>query len=208
MSSLLAPFEILEFRASLQLRTPRRVLLRHGEVHGDTRHQPPPIASEEWQGRWVRRPHSGPHPVGPTHTQHLLDRVSSDVGRIEPRDYLPFLLAVREIAEAEGTVATRRHALATELEREAWQGFVAKLGGVAEVVDRFFPPFIRTLEIRKATQAGLRRRGLMTPAKILAASDHELLTVSGIGVPTATRCRARCMAAPDLHAEFVDLVER
>ncbi len=208
MSSPLEPFATFEFRASLQLRTPRRVLLRHGEVHGDHGQAPPSIAAADWQGRWLRRQHTGLQPAGSGYAQHLLDRVSSDVGRVEPRDYLPFLLTVRAIVEADGTVLERRAALATELDREPWHGFVAKLGGTGEVLDRFFPPFIRTLEIRKATQAGLRRRGLVTPAKILAAPDHELLNVSGIGVPTAARCRAQCMVAPDLHAEFVDLVER
>ncbi len=208
MSTLTAPFATLEFRASLLLRTPRRLLLRHGEVHDDTGQALSSIAAEDWQGRWIRRQYVGTLSTGPAAEQHLLDRVSSDVGRVAPRDYLPFLLAVRAIAEAEGSVTERRLALETELDREAWRGFVVKLGGVDEVLDRFFPPFIRTLEIRKATQAGLRRRGLTTPAKILAASDHELLNVSGIGVPTAARCRARCMAAADMHAEYVDLVER
>lgn len=208
MSSLLEPFATLEFRASLQLRTPRRVLLRHGEVHGDHGQKPPPIAAAEWQGRWIRRQHTGLHPAGSGYAQHLLDRVSSDAGRVEPRDYLPFLLAVRAIVEAEGSIAERRLALAAELERDEWHGFVARLDGAGEVLDQFFPPFIRTLDIRKATQAGLRRRGLLTPARILAAPDHELLNVSGIGVPTAARCRARCIAAPDPHAEFVDRVER
>lgn len=208
MPSLFEPLVTLEFRASMQLRTPRRVLLRHGEVHDDLDREPPPIAAEDWQGRWIRRQHLGPQPAGAGDAQHLLDRVSSDAGRVEPREYLPFLLAVRAIVEAGGALMDRRRALEAELDREAWQAFVGRLGGADEVVDRFFPPFIRTLEIRKATQVGLRRRGLLTPARILAASDHELLNVSGIGVPTATRCRARCMAAPDLHAEYVDLVQR
>jgi hypothetical protein len=208
MLTLPTTIDAHEFRASLQLRTPRRVLLRHGEVHADPLQPPPPIATEPWQGRWIRRHESPLRPGEIGHPQHLLDRVSTDAGRVEPRDYLPFLLAVREVVERDSPIAERRQALAAELARESWLGFVVRLGGVDEIVDRFFPPFIGTLEIRNATQAGFRRRGLLTPAQILAASERELLTVSGIGELTAAKCRAQCAQAPDPHAEFVEQVTR
>jgi hypothetical protein len=204
------PFDAREFRASMQLRTPRRVLLRHGEVHADPALPPPQIATEVWQGRWVvRRPDAEGRPGQASgYAGHLLDRVPSDAGRVEPRDYLPFLLAVRAVVESDRPVADRRQALAAELAEDAWHGFVVKLGGVDEILGRFFPAFISTLDVRNATQAGFRRRGLVTAAQILAATDHELLTVSGIGELTAAKCRARCAQAPDPHAEFVDQVMR
>lgn len=193
----------------MQLRTPRRVLLRHGEVHADPALPPPQIATEVWQGRWiVRRPDAGLQPGESGYARHLLDRVPSDAGRVEPRDYLPFLLAVRAVVESVAPVPARRNALASELGEEAWRTYVTRLGGVDDIVERFFPAFISTLDIRNATQVGFRRRGLVTPAQILAASDRELLTVSGIGELTAAKCRARCAVASDPHAEFVDHVLR
>jgi hypothetical protein len=42
----------LEFIATLQLRTPLRVLLRHGEIHTDINTEPPKIAMEMWEGWW------------------------------------------------------------------------------------------------------------------------------------------------------------
>jgi hypothetical protein len=202
-------FETLEFRASLQLRTPRRVLLRHGEIHGDRDRPPPSIASEAWQGRWIPRYHTSLAPDGgAAYAKHLLDRVPSDAGRVEPRDYLPFLLSVRAIAESDGSIVERRQRLAIELGRQGWHSFLVKLGGCDQVLDSFFPPFISTLEIRRATQDGLRRRGLVTPSRILAASDKELLTVSGLGDITVTKCRALCALARDPEGEFVDMVKR
>lgn len=202
------PFDVLEFRATLQLRTPRRVLLRHGERHADATRPPPPIATELWQGRWVKSAHPAPSDGQGGHAPHLLDRVPTDAGRLEPRDYLPFLLAVRAIVEAERPVVERREALTVELGHDAWRRFVAKLGGVDDIRDRFFPAFISTLQVRHATLAGLRRRGLLTAERILVASDHELLTISGIGELTVAKCRAQCAQAPDRHAEFVDRVAR
>jgi hypothetical protein len=207
---LLAPpsIDAHEFRASLQLRTPRRVLLRHGEVHADPQSPPPVIATEVWQGRWVRRRAGDQRPGDSSFPPHLYERVATDAGRVEPYNYLPFLLAVRAVVESAGAVGDRRQALAKELGNEDWRGFVTKLGGVADILDRFFPSFISTLDIRNATQAGFRRRGLLTAAQILAASDHELLTVSGIGELTAAKCRAQCAQAADPHAEYVDHVAR
>jgi hypothetical protein len=201
-------FDAQEFRASLQLRTPRRVLLRHGEAHVDPDRPPPPIATEPWHGRWIRRRDGDMRPTDGERPPHLFERVATEVGRVEPRHYLPFLLAVRSVVEADGAAGARRKALALELELQAWPGFVVKLGGVNEILDRFFPAFISTLDIRNATQAGFRRRGLLTAAQILGASDHELLTVSGIGEVTAAKCRAQCAQAPDPHAEYVDQVAR
>ena len=45
----------LRFGATLQLRTPLRVLLRHGEIHTDRTKPPPTIALEMWEGTWMPR---------------------------------------------------------------------------------------------------------------------------------------------------------
>ncbi len=45
----------LQFCATMQLRTPLQVLLRHGEIHTDRNTKPPRIALEPWEGIWLPR---------------------------------------------------------------------------------------------------------------------------------------------------------
>lgn len=89
------------FCATMQLRTPLRVLRRHGELHRDLSAPPPRIADEPWEGTWI--------PLLPQQDT-LFGQMASEVGPI-PVDggrYLKFLLAVRSVVEAEGAAGERR----------------------------------------------------------------------------------------------------
>lgn len=43
----------LQFSATMQLRTPLRVLLRHGEIHTDRTMAAPQVVRERWEGIWI-----------------------------------------------------------------------------------------------------------------------------------------------------------
>ena len=88
----------------MQLRTPLRVLRRHGELHRDLSAPPPRIANELWEGIWISL-----LPQQDT----LFGEMASEVGPIpvDGGQYLPFLLAVRSVVEGEGSASERRHRL-------------------------------------------------------------------------------------------------
>ena len=50
--------EGLQFIATLQLRTPLRVLTKHGEMHKDRKSPPPSHAKELWEGLWIPKTYS------------------------------------------------------------------------------------------------------------------------------------------------------
>jgi hypothetical protein len=105
----------LAFCATMQLRTPLRVLLRHGALHTDRHKTPPQIALEPWEGIWLPVTKSMQEIIeGPDSTTEALrfgiaydasfgalgNTMASDVGPILAKDYLPFLIAVRRVVEA------------------------------------------------------------------------------------------------------------
>ena len=165
----------LRFSATMQLRTPLRVLLRHGEIHRDMTKQPPNIASEMWEGMWVPdlKPCPGmpPFPIG---------KCASDVGPITPEDYLPFLIAVRRIVEAHDTIGHRIEKLREMPIVTDWQEFVSKHRGIDGIIQMFFPKFM------------ILATGLDTPNRIAAASDETLLAIKGIGPAKLKAIRERC----------------
>ena len=132
----------LEFCATMQLRTPLRVLFRHREIHTDRATPPPKIALEMWEGIWM--------PKTKTYRDLGIDvdepksTMASDIGPI-PSDgggYLKFLLEVRQAVEGEGSIEQRRKALANVLAKSAWQKFVRALRGTDAILSYFFPPFM------------------------------------------------------------------
>lgn len=197
----------MQFVATMQLRTPLRVLRRHGEVHRGSAALPA-IAQEQWEGIWVPRVKTW-RELGIDTQAHAPLEVASEFGPVAVERYLPFLLAVRSIVEADGSVAERRDRLQDELRNPQWATFCKKLGGNAAVVERFFPPFIQSI-VGLSTQAqdGLRSATLCSPAAIDAATDAQLREIRGIGPAKLVSVRAACAVAIDRHSEFVEVVSR
>jgi len=184
----------LRFGATMQLRTPLRVLLRHGELYLKNDGRQPKIAREPWEGMWV--------PVGKSFEEiarasnstandievfRRLDAglakphiFASDVGPILAEDYLPFLIAVMRIIEAHDTIEHRIEKLREMPIAPGWQGFVSKHRGIDGIVQMFFPKFMNLAA------------GLDTPNRIAAASDETLLAIKGIGPATLKAIRERC----------------
>ena len=164
----------MEFIATMQIRNPLRVLLRHGELHTNIKSEPPKIAMEPWEGIWVPLV-KGIEGLPPG--EH-----ASDVGFILVDDYLPFLIAVRKILESNDSIENRIKMLREYPMLGDWRTYVSKLGGIESIIQRFFPRFIDTIpQINDATIAELSRLGLDTPNRIAAAPDETLLNIKGIG---------------------------
>ncbi|QTQ36080.1 Uncharacterized protein ToN1_19270 [Aromatoleum petrolei] len=193
------------FFATLQLRTPLRVLSRHKEVYSGSG-VPPTIATEAWHGVWLPRLRAEPN------ASHDEDStVASDVGPVPDggREYLRFLVAVRGIVEQNVPVKDRMAQLKTELANESWSKFVRKLGGKQAVVERFFPRFVNTLPgLSEVTKAELWKLRLRTPSVIETSPDATLLAVRGLGPAKLRRIRELSVPVPNTECEYADLVER
>lgn len=174
----------LEFIATLQLRTPLRVLLRHGEIHTERTKQPPQIAHAMWEGIWYPR----------TRLSEWLPTfpVASDVGTVLASDYLPFLVAVRRIVELNDSIENRIEKLREMPIEPAWQAFVQIIGrnyhfgnehvGMEGIVQYFFPRYLTPMpNFSASTLRELSSFGLDTIDRIAAASDEVLLAIKGIG---------------------------
>lgn len=193
-----------EFFATHQLRTPLRILSRHGEVHRDMHRPPPVIATELWHGIWM--------PQVKTWRELGIDMpefqstVASDAGPVRSEEYMPFLIAVRSIVEGEGTVTERSDRLKDELKNLRWVDACNRHGGQQAVVDCFFRPFINSLGREAASF--LSGKGIRTPRAVARVTDAELRAIKGIGPVTLRRIRAACSEAGEQDEELRDLVTR
>lgn len=175
----------LRFVATLQLRTPLRVLSHHGEIHRDRLSVAPAYAREQWEGIWVPVVLDGP----------LRGSMASDIGPIPATggDYLAFLLAVRAIVEANESIDVRIHKLLSMPLSDGWKEFIDALGGKEQIVSRFFPEFLTTIPgISETTKRDLVQLGLSCPSSLSAASDQVLLSVQGVGPAKLAKIRAYC----------------
>ncbi|WP_454838234.1 hypothetical protein [Pseudomonas mohnii] len=118
-----------KFCATMQLRTPLRILQHHNDTHWDRSIPPPKIVTTSWQGIWV--------PC--TRLSGLFEyeaTMASEIGQIPVSggDFLRFLLTIREAVEGceKGKYAA---ALAVANDR-LWASIVEKLGGVESVAMR------------------------------------------------------------------------
>jgi hypothetical protein len=175
----------IEFIATMQIRTPLRVLLRHGELHSNIDSEPPKIAKEEWEGIWVPKLKMFQEMSAGTH--------ASDVGPILVDDYLPFLITVRKIVESNDSIENRIKMLSEYPMVGGWKTYVEKHGGIDTIIGRIFPRFIGTIPtINDATIAELSRLSLDTLNRISAAPDETLLNIKGIGQAKLKTIREYC----------------
>lgn len=192
----------LEFCATMQLRTPLRVLLRHGELHTDRDTKPQEIACERWEGVWLPKiVHSHYYPSG-TH--------ASEIGQIIVGDYLPFLISIREIVEIDDSIENRIGNLREMFLECDRQEFLSRHGGSEKIVHYFFPRHITPMpKLSASVVSKLSRLGLDTPSRIAAAPDETLLGVKGIGPAKLNAMRGHCAdMAKHRDADRVENVTR
>ena len=196
--------------ATIQLRSPLRVLESHGRIHLLEDGSPPQPPQHE--GAWAVELKSNAElginlpelQIGPQTT-------ASDIGQI-PRDggeYLRFLRAVRTIVERRDSVEMRLQALRAELLQSKWLEFVERLGGPSVIEGTFFPAFVYSIQgvSRRALEV-LKAMDLSTPAAITAASDKTLLAIDSIGPAKLKLIRQACEEAAEKDAELLDCVNR
>lgn len=195
----------MEFCATFQVRTPLRILQRHGQVLslGSTL----PDDFEPWMGIWIAKPKSWRElGIDADEMEHV---VASPAGPVTAAEYLPFLIAVRRAVEvAAGGTEGRIARLQAVCARPKFARYVAAEGGAAKLCDRFFPPVLSLIPgLPSGSQAALRERQLFTVAGLRNVSDDTLRAVKGIGPAKLTAIREFCAGytgAPDAE-RAVDL---
>jgi len=187
-----------EFCVTLQLRTPLRVLLRHGELYPKNDGRQPQIAHEPWEGVWVPAIKTWEElgingiPEFPESTE------ASDVGSVMSSDYLPFLITVRKIVESNDSVDSRIKMLREYPMYGDWKTYVEKHGGIEKIINRFFPRFLDTIpKLNDTTKAGLSNIDLDTPNLLASATDEILLGIKGIGQSKIKTMRDYCASIID-----------
>lgn len=184
----------LRFVATMQLRTPLRVLKRHGELHTNGNTTPPQIAEEMWEGIWLAKTKSFSE-LGIQMPEFGEGSMATEIGPIKGGigPYLAFLCAIRTCVEAHEPIEVRVEKLKAVLAEPDFTSFVRRHGGANTIIDRFFPLFLSTIpKLPDASVTELRRKQLTTPAKLSAASDDSLLSISGIGPAKLKALRAYC----------------
>ena len=128
----------LEFRATLQLRTPLSVLRKHGKVHKNLAKEPPAYAKEPWHGHWSLVLKTWKELGGADIPDWTPSTVATDLGPMEGhgQQYYEFLMAVRRVA-ADRSIpkSDRRSAVEAEAAKPQWSRFTERHGG-AEAVAR------------------------------------------------------------------------
>ena len=189
----------LEFFATLQLRTPLRVLKRHGEIHRERNTVPPRIVKNQWEGIWIPKLKSLGEILGNNIDDIPPGKQSSEIGPVISSDYLRFLISIREIVEINDSIQIRVDKLRGMLQSCDCQDFVQRHGGVESIVQYFFPREIRPMPALPIyAKNELTRLGLNSPDILAAASDDILLGIKGIGKAKLRAIREHCadMAKP------------
>jgi hypothetical protein len=118
-----------KFCATMQLRTPLRILQHHSDTHWDRSIAPPKIVTKSWQGIWV--------PC--TRLSGLFEceaTMASEIGQtpVSGGDFLRFLLTTREAVEM---CDKGKHAAGLAVAtNKLWASIVEKLGGAESVAMR------------------------------------------------------------------------
>ena len=192
-----------KFCATLQLRTPLRVLQRHGEVQQWSENGLPTYAHFLWEGIWVPITKTWAELAGsnaelrsadsPHH--NAFNEMASDIGPIPQSGgtYLGFLRAFRRIVEFSASPDEKREAIET-LSRD--HPDYAKYISIHRARSSNWPdewlgyeqrlqiPGVGTRIARCLYDAGLRSRAILENA-----SDTQLSAIKGVGPATIAKIR-------------------
>lgn len=195
------------FVATKQLRTPLRVLLRHGEIHADKNTEPPKITEKEWEGEWVQTSNaylnirnSSAGSATSNLSQHLPD----------DNEYIEFLITIRRVVETHEPIMHRISKLREISIEGNWESFIKIHGRIEAIIVRFFSRFVDTIpELDIEIIDELSRLGLDTPNHIAVAPDGIILGIKGVGLPQLNLIRTYCAAISDNRdANIVEKIVR
>ena len=197
-----------QFCATIQLRTPLRVLRWHRNVVHDKHNPPPRVTREPWEGIWLPKTKS----LQNSGFNTLPGTMASEIGPIplDGGDYLKFLIALRGIVETQAPLSNRIAGLRKELSDPHWSSFVKTDADLERFVHFFFPYFLSTIpKMNRSTMAQMREEGLSTPERIASASDQTLLSIRGIGPALLKLIREWCARAVlNRDSDRIDTVYR
>lgn len=128
----------LEFRATLQLRTPLRVLRWHGKMHTDRDNPPPQVVEAEWEGVWMLKLKTWKE-LGGADVPDFDPPTASDIGPVDASKYFPYLLGIHEISEGNQMRHFKEEALRGFLSRPEWAAFTKVHGGADAVIAAVLP---------------------------------------------------------------------
>lgn len=180
--------EGLQFSATLQMRTPLKVLIRHGEIYTENG-TPPSYIEEGWEGIWLPKLRS-------EYEIRQEKLCSSDLGVVDEKVYIKYLMLFREIIESNESVDTKIRLLQkTAKENDIFKSFWEK----HKQLDQDFPNsfFYRQLTviegIGQKTAKILYEHGFKDIRDLCNASDQSLLALQGIGKSLLAKIRDYCV---------------
>ena len=181
------------FHATLQLRTPLRILQRNGQILPLGTDLPDDF--EQWMGIWVPRTKTF-RDLGLDIDEIPPSKVASDIGPVNSSEYLPFLVAIREVVEDQSlTIADRKIGIETLCRHPKFQKFANLHGGSDEIFCYFHPPILSVIPgLTASTREALIAMGIRTVGGIRQLSDKALSGVKGFGPAKIAGIRAFCDA--------------
>ncbi len=177
-------FEGMQFIVTLQLRTPLNVLIHHNEIYSGE-DAPPQYAKELWHGMWL------PH-IKPEYSLGLDGEHSSDIGYVNDREYIKFLIAFRKIVE-QSIDTNQKISLLKKVVKE--DELFAKYSRKHKSIDADFPDSFFYKQLTKLEGIGIKtaknfyENGLKSIADLQNTSDEELLKIQGVGKNTIEKIR-------------------
>ena len=192
-----------KFCATLQLRTPLRVLQHHGEVQQWSENGLPTYAHFLWEGIWLPITYSFAELAAmeaklrsaDSSDDHAFDEMASDIGPI-PGDggtYLAFLKAFRGIVEFAASPDEKREAInALSKDNPEFAKYISMHRSQASDWPDEWLGYQEWLQITGIGTRIARRiydAGFRLPEAIQQATDQELAAVKGIGKATIAEIR-------------------
>jgi hypothetical protein len=208
----------VEFIAELGIWTSLVALQHHGELFRGPRSKAPKYGGR-WDGYWLEKTKSWTELSSGrpeteeeiemqkeafsrsmqkllgdefTHEDGIMDAQSSDIGRVDPSDYIPFLIEFRTIVEGEGTLEEKLDML-NELPGRSgdftriWDKLCAVYPDLP--VSFFYLPFTLLPGVGPTTAKRFFDAGFRTRKEIVNASVERLTAVPGIGQATAEKIK-------------------
>lgn len=180
------------FHATLQLRTPLRILQRNGQILPLGTDLPEDF--EQWMGIWLPKTRTWAE-IGIGAAKPDYERsAASHIGPVKQSEYLPFLMTIREVVEDRTlSLDDRRVGIAALCIRPEFQEFADRHGGANEIFSYFHPPVLSLIPgLTESVRDGLRALGLITVTGIRQTTDSELSSVKGLGPSKIEGIRAFC----------------
>jgi hypothetical protein len=179
------------FCATLQRRTPLRILLRHNELVTNATVTPPDDTHEPWQGIWIPQTKSWLELSGVDIPDFVPMTMASEIGPVPSGggEYLQFLIAVRRIVEAFSEIDERAQRLRGEVADSRWASITSLAGHSADdLIDYYFPCFLDTVSrLSLAAKTSLLDAGFISAPLVAQSSVQVLKALPGIGAQTAQK---------------------